>query len=128
MKISRILILACLVFAACSTEDDGGSEVGGNTDDNFDRAAMLANWADNIILPSFQNLNEETQKLEELANSFAENPGNSELTALRNQFKVAYQDFQSVSMFDIGKAEELNYRSFVNTYPLNSDDVESKIS
>ena len=128
MKISRILILACLVFAACSTEDDGSGDGGGNTDDNFDRGAMLANWADNIILPSYENLNEDTGKLEDLANSFVENPGNTELIALRAQFKVAYQNFQSVSMFDIGKAEELNYRSFLNTYPLNPNDVESKIA
>lgn len=128
MKISRILILACLVFAACSTEDDSGGDEGGNTDDNFDRGAMLANWADNIILPSYENLNGDTQKLEELTVSFTENPGNTGLTALRGQFKVAYQNFQTVSMFDIGKAEELNYRSFLNTYPLNAGDVESKIA
>lgn len=128
MKISRILILACLFIAACSTEDSGSGEEGGDINDNFDRGAMLANWADNIILPSYENFNGDTQKLEELAVSFTENPGNTGLTALRGQFKVAYQNFQTVSMFDIGKAEELNYRSFLNTYPLNAADVESKIT
>ncbi|SDS68107.1 imelysin family protein [Gramella sp. MAR_2010_147] len=127
MKISRILLLVCLVFAACSTEDDGGDTGGGNATDAFDRGEMLANWADNIILPSYEDFSTKTQRLEELAQAFVDNPGNSELTALRAQFELSYKSFQSVSMFDIGKAEELNYRSFLNTYPLNASDVESKV-
>jgi len=127
MKISKLLLIACLIFAACSTEDDGGGDNGGNTDDSFDRGAMLANWADNIILPAYEDLNSNTQKLEELTQSFVDNPENTELTALRAQYKKSYQLFQNVSMFDIGKAEELNYRSFLNIYPLDVDEVESKL-
>lgn len=128
MKISKLLLIACLVFAACSTEDDGRNDNGGGTDDSFDRGAMLANWADNIILPAYEDLNSNTQKLEELTQSFVDNPGNTELTALRAQFKVSYQLFQNVSMFDIGRAEELDYRRFLNTYPLNAADVNSNIT
>jgi len=128
MKISKLLLIACLIFAACSTEDDGGSDNGGNTDDSFDRGAMLANWADDIIIPAYEDLNSNTQKLEELTQAFVDNPENTELTALRAQYKKSYQLFQNVSMFDIGKAEELNYRRFINTYPFNVTSVESKIS
>ncbi len=128
MKISKLLLIACLIFAACSTEDDGGSDNGGNTDDSFDRGAMLANWADNIILPAYEDLNSNTQKLEELAQSFVDNPGNTELTVLKAQYKKSYQLFQNVSIFDIGKAEELNYRRFINSYPVDASGVESKIS
>ena len=129
MKIARILVLACLVLAACSTEDDGGgTSGGGGSEVTFDRGAMLANWADNIILPAYANFDAETQKLEELTQAFVANPGDAEMTALKAQFRSSYLAFQSVSMFDIGVAEQMNFRSFVNTYPLDADAVDAKIS
>ncbi|PRX48898.1 imelysin family protein [Salegentibacter salegens] len=128
IKISKFLLIATLMFASCSTGDDSDDGGGSNGGDNFDRGAMLANWADNIIVPSFVAFQEETQQLEDIAKAFAENPGLTELNVLRAQYKASYQEFQTIEMFQIGKAEELNYRSFLNTYPTNSDNIESKIA
>jgi predicted lipoprotein len=128
IKISKFLLIATLMFAACSTEDDGDNGGGSNGGDNFDRGEMLANWSDNIIVPSFVAFQEETKKLEDKAKGFAENPGPTELKVLRAQYKAAYQEFQTVEMFQIGKAEELNYRSYLNTYPVNEENVEAKIA
>lgn len=124
---SKFLLIVTLIFAACQGDDDAGD--GDSTgNDNFNRSEMLANWADNIIVPSFENFHEKTERLDEIAKAFAENPGATELKLLRTQYKVAYQEFQTVEMFQIGKAEEINYRSFLNTYPLNEEELESKIA
>src|SRR5690606_15281420 len=96
--------------------------------DSFDRGAMLANWADNIIAPAFENFSASTQDLEEKTNVFVEDPSEANLVALRASFENAYQDFQTVSMFEIGKAEELNYRSFLNTYPAAVKAIEENIN
>ncbi len=128
IRISKILLIASLVFTACSTEDDGGETGGGTEPDSFDRGAMLVNWADNIIIPAFSDFNTSTQQLEELTISFTADPSESNLVALRNQFKSSYLDFQTVAMFDIGKAEEVGYRRFLNTYPLDASAVDSKIA
>ncbi|SKB63019.1 Imelysin [Salegentibacter holothuriorum] len=127
IKFSKFLLIATLMFASCSTGDDG-DDGGDSNGDNFDRGEMLANWADNIIVPSFVAFKEETQKLEDIAKAFADNPGVTELSVLRAQYKAAYQEFQTVEMFQIGKAEELNYRSFLNTYPTNTENIESQIA
>ncbi|MGA8853830.1 MAG: imelysin family protein [Christiangramia sp.] len=127
IRISKILLIATLVFTACTTEDKGDGGEGTNGTDNFDRGAMLANWADNIIIPAYANFYASTNDLQEATATFTENPTEEGLIALRAQFENSYIDFQTVSMFDIGKAEELNYRRFLNTYPLNADAVESKI-
>lgn len=128
MRISRILLIATLVFTACSTEDDSTGDGGGNETESFDRGAMLVNWADNIIIPAFSDFNTSTQQLEEATLSFTSDPTEGNLSALRSQFESSYIDFQTVAMFDIGKAEEVGYRRFLNTYPLDASAVEEKIS
>lgn len=128
MRISRILLIATLVFTACSTEDDSTGDGGGNETESFDRGAMLVNWADNIIIPAFSDFNTSTQQLEEVTLSFTSDPTEGNLSALRSQFESSYIDFQTVAMFDIGKAEEVGYRRFLNTYPLDASAVEEKIS
>ena len=115
-----------LVFSACSTDNvDDSGEPG---TDSFDRGAMLANWADNIIAPAFENFTFSTQGLEEKTNIFVEEPSEENLAALRVTFENAYLDFQTVSMFGIGKAEELNYRNYLNTYPAAVTAIEDKIN
>jgi len=130
IRISKILLIATLVFTACSTKDDGqdtaGTDGGGDTN-SFDRGAMLENWADNIIVPAFSNFKSSTQQLEDLTVAFTADPTEENLIALKSQFESSYIDFQTVAMFDLGKAEELSYRRFLNTYPLAASEVENKI-
>ncbi|APU67223.1 imelysin family protein [Christiangramia flava] len=127
-KISIIMLLALLSFAACSTEDDGSGDQNGGQTDSFDRGAMLSHWADDFIVPAFQNFSTATNSLNQATETFAANPSAENLTALRAAYRSAYIDFQSVSMFEIGKAEELNYRNFLNTYPANTENIQSKIA
>ena len=131
IKFSRILLIFALFAASCSSEDDGtgGTDGGdsGNETVSFDREAMLANWADNIIIPSFENFQNSTLSLQGQTETFIASPSPATLEALRSQYKEAYLDFQTVSMFQSGKAEELNFRSYLNTYPANIAGVEDKL-
>ncbi|SDR66249.1 Imelysin [Gillisia sp. Hel1_33_143] len=128
MKISRLLFLSLFIFAACSTDDNEANEETGGESNSFDRKAMLANWADNIIIPAFDNFENSTQDLQDKTANFTSNPSEDNLIELRASFEKAYIDFQTVSMFEIGKAEELNYRNFLNTYPTDVISIEPKIT
>lgn len=128
IRYSRILVLAMLIFSACSTDNASGDDSGEPETDSFDRSAMLANWADNIIAPAFENFSSSTQVLEEKTNLFVEKPSEENLAKLREAFENAYIDFQTVSMFEIGKAEEINYRNYLNTYPAAVSAIKEKIN
>lgn len=120
----RLLILTSLVlFVSCGSDDSGEGETS-----SFDRGAMLANWADNIIIPSFENFVIYTQNLEETTEIFVQDPSENKLSALRSAYEEAYIQFQTVSLFEIGKPESMNYRSFLNTYPTDAAAIEQKIS
>ena len=117
--------MVLFVFVSCS--EDGG-EVGGEPRDSFDREAMLINWADNIIIPSFEAFKVQTGELEAQATAFTANPTVENLESLREAYTNSYIQFQTVSMFEIGKAENLNFRARLNTYPTDVTTIEEKIS
>ena len=104
-----------------------GSETTSTTPAEFDRGAMLAFWADKIIIPSLESFNESLFQLLEATNSFIDNPDQEKLSQLRDKWLTAYKAWQFVEMFDIGKAEEIYFKNRLNLYPVNKDRVNSNI-
>lgn len=123
MKKTVFLFLATLVMMSCGS-DDGGKSV---APDNFDRGAMLTNWADNIIIPSFEAFAAETQSLEEATRDFTANPSESTLASLRDAYREAYLQYQNVAMFEMGEAETINYHAFMNIYPTAVTAIQTSI-
>ena len=122
---NRIFTFVLIVFALVScSSDDGEREENGN---NFDRGAMLENWADNIIIPSYQNFATYTNDLEAETEAFVQDPSEASLAQLRDSFEEAYIQYQTVALFGVGMAETVNYRMFLNTYPVAEATVQSKM-
>ena len=123
-----------LMLFGCSSDNGGG----GNSDDldpdpdppvstDFQRGPMLANWADNIIIPSYENFSSELQALVDAYNTFKTESTENNLAALRNAWQDAYLAWQRVSMFETGPAEQLGYRLNMNTYPTDVDLLEDHV-
>ena len=136
MKKSYIYLglLALFILMGCSSDNGGG---GNATDDNpdddpvgvnFQRGPMLANWADNIIIPAYQNFNSVLDALQTAYDSFKADPSEANLTTLRQTWQDAYMAWQYVSMFEIGPAESIGYRLNVNTYPTDVSLLEDHVS
>src|SRR5690554_6198967 len=124
LKLSAIVFSLALILASCSNSSDNSE----SADDNFDRGAMLANWADNIIIPAYTSFNAKAADLKTKTTEFSTNPTVEKLQELRNTWESAYVSFQHVSMFEIGKAEELRFRNRVNIYPTDTAQIEGFIS
>ncbi|WP_136467408.1 imelysin family protein [Flagellimonas onchidii] len=126
-----LTIAIFLVIWACSSDGSGG-DTGGTDDDGvpvtFDRGAMLVNWADNIIIPSYKAFQSELSNLNAAFETFSADKTVANLEALRTAWVNAYTAWQTVSMFEIGPAESVGYRLNVNTYPTDIEVIESNIS
>lgn len=124
-KTTAIVLSMAMIFfiVACSTENEPKA----NTD-NFDRQAMLANWADNIIIPAYDNYVGKLTELMNAKNDFVANRTLSNLEALKTAWLEAYIAWQSVSMFEIGKAEELSLRDFTNVFPTSKTAIEEHVN
>ena len=78
---------------------------------------MLTRWADDIIIPGYQEYVQRLNTLNESIESLATEPTLDNLMETRTQWLSAYTSWQSVSMFDIGLAEQIGLRNFTNIYP-----------
>ena len=124
-----------LLLVGCSSDNGGG----GNSDDldpdpdppistDFQRGPMLANWADNIIIPAYEDFSSELQALVDAYNTFKAESTENNLVALRMVWQEAYLAWQAVSMFETGPAEQLGYRLQMNTYPTDVALVEDHVA
>ena len=120
-------VLLAIFIAACSSSDDSVvSDTPGDT--AFDRAAMLRNFADNLIIPAYQTLNNDLSALTTAKDNFTATPNQANLDALRSNWFSAYKTWQHVEVFNIGKAEEIQYSFQMNIYPTNTTDIQNNIA
>lgn len=61
-----------LLIVACSK--DNGNENLPPANNNFDRGAMLLNWADNIIVPAYTSFKTEAENLNNAATVYSNEP------------------------------------------------------
>ncbi len=125
MKRFLVAIAFLAVVYACSESDDSTTET---NDDSFDRTAMLVNWADNIIIPGYEQFVLDATNLSSNSGIFSQTLSIEDLELLRTVYKEAYVTFQKVAMFEIGQAETLRFRDRMNTYPTNISEIEDLIS
>ena len=95
--------------------------------DNFDRQAMLTNWADNIIIPTYEDLAVNVGNLKTAAANFQANPATAEFDNLKNAWELAYISWQNAAIFEIGKAEELALQNNLNIYPTNVTELTENV-
>lgn len=126
MKRVIFVFIAALTVYACSSSDDSSDTVNNGKDD-FNRGGLLTNVADKIIIPSYEDLSTKLNDLQEEKDNFIASPSEINLIALRDKWLSAYKVWQSVEMYNIGKAEEINYAFQMNVYPTSIDDIESNV-
>ena len=124
MKKLFFLIPLVFIVASCSSDSDNPTTSG----DNFNRKEMLTNWADNLIIPRYENYQSKVSTLQNDATTFVTNPSEIHLSTLRNSWLEVYKAYQYVGAFNIGKAEEINFNSATNIYPTNTTGIETNIA
>ncbi len=134
---SRYFILAFLLIAlgGCSSDDGttGGSQGDETpTDDpkpvSFERSTLLVNWADNIIVPSYEAFASELEVLQGTFEAFRSDASTDNLVAFRAAWLSSYLAWQRVSMFEIGPAESAGFRLNINTYPVDAEKVTANMN
>ncbi|MGB6152490.1 MAG: imelysin family protein, partial [Pricia sp.] len=125
-------LLVVTLLWACSSDDSGvvdnppaeGENPGTpNGETGFERGALLANWADNIIVPSYEAFTAEVASMKTAFDAFKADASEANLVALRVSWLSAYRTWQKVSMFEIGPAETVGLRLNINIYPTDTEKI-----
>lgn len=111
------------VLVACSSDNDKNTPA-----NNFDRKAMLTNWADNIIIPSYQNYQSKVQILVSNTAAFTAAPTEAGLSDLRTSWLEAYKAYQYAAIYSFGMADQVSFTQCTNTYPTDAAGIESNIT
>ena len=120
-----ILALTVLLFISCGEDDP----ISVSNTDTYNRAAMLTNWADNIIIPAYTDYGAKLASLKTATTTFTATQNQANLTSLRAEYFEAYKTWQYVVLFsNVGKALELNVERWVNVYPTNAATIETNIT
>ena len=120
------LVLISILFIACNSEN-GSSRDPIVPTDNFSRTTLLENLTNNIIVPAHKNLQSKLEKLNNKLENFTSNQTTTNFSELRNSYVSTYLAWQSVEMFNIGKAEEISYAKAMNTFPCNTATINNNI-
>jgi hypothetical protein len=149
LRKTLFILLILTIYFSCSTDELNESEPAvikptssnnnnsttpntnsnnSSTSSSFDREAMLVFWADSIIIPAQQKFQTDLVTLSNSISEFSSNSSQASLALVRETWFNAYKSWQHIEMFNIGKAEEINYGVRMNVYPVDTERVEANIS
>ena len=96
--------------------------------DQFDRAVMLTDWADILIIPNYTNYLSKLESLNSAKDQFSTVQDNGSFNSFRSAYLDAYEAWQYVSMYEIGMAEQIGLRNYTNIYPTDVEGILSNIN
>ena len=118
------LVLTAMICYACSKSSNGDTDVNGA--DAF-KADMLTNYADNIIIPAYTDLQSKLGALDISLNTFLTTPSIATQADVKTTFRSAYLSYEKVSVAYFGPGAALLLNNYINTFPAVASGIEAGI-
>ncbi|WP_281614005.1 imelysin family protein [Flammeovirga sp. SubArs3] len=119
------LFLASLLFCSLLSSCD---ETTDNVSVDFSQTDMLSNYADNLIVPAFENYASATTDLKSKVEAFTTNPTEETLLSVQDAAISTYTAWSKVNAYQYGKAVEVSLLSNTNTFPTKFSSIEDRIT
>lgn len=120
-----IVILMMTVVSSCGDSDINPPAT---TGDSYDRAQLLTDVADHMIIPGYDKYVADLIALTSSTSAFVDSPDLNTLATIRNSYVAASLSWQKVSLFEIGPAEQISLRNYTNIFPTNRDEISEHIN
>lgn len=120
-SLSFYLVVILLALQACDSSD-------GPKTDNYDRASLVTNLSDNIIVPRYAALNTSVNQLKTDIDAFIANPTLTTHGTALATFNQTYKNWQACSTFEFGPASTQTLRGSINTYPIDVTQINNNIN
>ncbi|WP_316817199.1 imelysin family protein [Pedobacter nyackensis] len=117
LGISVLSILLMLFYNSCSKKSNPADDKAAN---GFDKTAMLTNYADNLIIPAYEQTQQKLTGLQTAVNVFFATPNATTQVALKAVFKDTYLQVERISVLEFGPSRDNSFIGFINTLPANT--------
>lgn len=114
-----LFVSALFLITACNKDKNK---------DEFDKAALLQNFADNIIQPRYADFKTKIDSLEILFIAFQSNPTEAKFEDVKAHWEACYLSFQRVKTFDFGPAMNTGFKGAIGTFPTDTTQISSNIA
>lgn len=139
--LTTLAISSCLLTSSCirkgctdpaadnynssAKKDDGSCKV--NSVGAYNRVQMLANIADNYIVPAYSNYEIAVTNLKSKTALFNAAPSTILLQELRQEWKTTCIAWQTISFIDFGPALDISLLAQTNIYPVDTIRINGNI-
>ena len=119
------LLFAALLVVSCDSSDDGPG--GSIPAPEFDQFEMLTNYADNLIIPAYSDLQMNADLMKTAVSDFEAEPNLANLEVMQTNLKSLRISWQHANFYQFGPAETNTLRAILNTYPTDTDKIMQNI-
>jgi len=95
--------------------------------ENYDRATLLKNIADSVVVPAYTDFNNASNALKAAANDFTVLPNSTNLNALKTAWNNTVAVWMRCEMFNFGYANANSLNSQIGSTPANFIVIEGEI-
>lgn len=118
-----ILSITVLSIALVSCKKDKEDDT-----PEFDKASLLKNVADNIIIPALNDFGSKVENLNMSFQTFSSDKSALNLEAVRNSWKDAYLAWQAVKTYDFGPIRDNGFKGSTGVFPTDTAQVNANIT
>jgi len=118
-----LLMSVALLNAQCKKDKEEEDKA-----DDFDRAALLVNYADNLILPAYLDLKVASDDLLNSIQAFESQTDQNNLIACRAAWQNTVIKWQYAAPYSFGPARNVLLQDNSNIYPTSSSEINANIS
>ena len=130
VKFLFMAFASCMFLPFIACDDDNSLNKGGGDDgkDNEVYAAIIDNYVDRTILPTYKSLKEEAKKLNQLVEKFKDEPTQSNLEAACQQWKETRVPWEESEAFLFGPVANQQIDPHLDSWPLNQTNINAILS
>jgi predicted lipoprotein len=114
MKRSLIVALIGALIVTGSVYCSKSGDDGPGADNGFDKTAMLQYYADQMIIPAYQSLQQAAAGFQTLANTFLDNRTEANQEALLDAYKQLHLQYTRVEAYNFGPAVVSSLETYLN--------------